>query len=67
MPPLRFVTCLLLLTAVSQISGQLPGSPQFQGERVDADTALNRALTTSSLTEEGKPYLSAYQDPFLFP
>jgi len=56
MQPLRFVTCFLLLTAASQISGQPPASPQFQGERVDADTALKRALTTSSLTEEGKPF-----------
>ena len=56
MPQLRFVTCLLLLTAASQISGQLPGFPQVEGERVDADMALNRALTTSSLTEEGTPF-----------
>ena len=56
MQQFRFVTCLLLLAAVSPISGQLPGFPQFQGERVDADAALNRALTTSFLTEEGKPF-----------
>lgn len=56
MSQLRFVTCLLLLTAVTRISGQPPGFPQVQGNRVDADTALNRALTTSSLTEEGKPF-----------
>src|ERR1017187_5743389 len=56
MPQLRSLTCLLLLTAVSSISGQFPGFPQSQGERVDADTALNRALTTSSLTEKGKPF-----------
>jgi len=56
MPQLRFVTLLLMLTAVSQIRGQLPGFPQVQGERVDADAALNRALETSSLTEDGKPF-----------
>lgn len=53
---LRLVTCLLLLTAVSHISAQIPGFPQSQSERVDAETALNRALTTSSLTEEGSPF-----------
>jgi len=56
MPQLRLVACLLLLTGVSQISCQPPGFPQFQGERVDADTAISRALITTSLTEEGKPF-----------
>ena len=35
---------------------QMPGFPQVQGERVDADTALDRALKSSSLTYEGKPF-----------
>jgi hypothetical protein len=56
MPQLRLVTWLLLLTAVSQISAQIPGFPQSPSERVNAETALNRSLTTSSLTEEGRPF-----------
>ncbi|RSL16968.1 hypothetical protein EDE15_2495 [Edaphobacter aggregans] len=35
---------------------QMPGLPQVQGERVDADAALTRALKASSLTYEGKPF-----------
>jgi len=35
---------------------QMPGFPEAQGERVDADTALNRALKSSSLAFEGKPF-----------
>ena len=35
---------------------QMPGFPQVQGERVDADAALTRALKASSLTYEGKPF-----------
>ena len=43
---------------VCSIAGwaQMPGFPQVQGERVDADTALDRALKSSSLTYEGKPF-----------
>src|SRR5579863_7535926 len=52
----RLFTCLLLLTAVSQISAQIPSLPRPQGERVDAETALDRALTSSSLTEDGRPF-----------
>jgi hypothetical protein len=56
MPKIRLVTLLLLATGALQIQGQLPSFSQFQGERVDADTALSRALKSSSLTEEGKPF-----------
>ena len=35
---------------------QVPGFPQIQGERVDADAALDRALKKSSLTVDGKPF-----------
>ncbi|HEY6375614.1 MAG TPA: hypothetical protein VIX90_08830 [Edaphobacter sp.] len=34
----------------------MPGFPQIQGERVDVDVALTRALKASSLTYEGKPF-----------
>ena len=56
MPKIWRVALLILATGVSQISAQLPNSPRFQGERVDAETAMDRALKTSSLTEEGKPF-----------
>src|SRR5882762_10177125 len=35
---------------------QFASSNSMQGERVDADTALNRALRSSSLTFDGKPF-----------
>jgi hypothetical protein len=56
MPQVRLVTLFVLAVGVSQIHCQLSGFPQFQGERVDADTALNRALKTSSLVDEGEPF-----------
>ena len=56
MQQLRFVAFLLLAIGVSRLESQLPNFPQFRGERVDADTALNRALKASSLTEEGTPF-----------
>jgi hypothetical protein len=56
MPRIRFVVLLILATGVFQIHAQLPNFPAIQGERVDADTALSRALKTSALTEEGKPF-----------
>ena len=56
MPQIRLVALLILATGVSQIHSQPPNFPPLQGERVDANTALNRALKTSSLTEDGKPF-----------
>jgi hypothetical protein len=53
---IRLVAFLILATMASQIHAQLPNFPPIQGERVDADTALSRALKTSALTEEGKPF-----------
>src|SRR5581483_10652078 len=53
---IRFVSLLCLAMGMSHLYGQMPGFPQFQGERVAADTALDRALKSSSLTEEGKPF-----------
>lgn len=47
---------LAFATGVCEIDGQVSNFPQFQGERVDAETALNRALQMSSLTNEGKPF-----------
>jgi hypothetical protein len=45
---------VLLCSMVSW--AQMPVFPQVQGERVDGDTALTRALKASSLTYEGKPF-----------
>jgi hypothetical protein len=56
MPKFGFVALLLVATGVLQIEGQIPSFPKIQGERVDADTAISRALKTSSLTEEGTPF-----------
>jgi hypothetical protein len=50
----KLVAFLLLSAGMSQIQGQFSSVPQ--GERVDADTALTRALRTSSLTEEDPPF-----------
>lgn len=47
---------LLLILGMSLAHGQFPGFRQPRGERVDADTALRRAMQTSSLTEEGAPF-----------
>jgi hypothetical protein len=35
---------------------QMPGFAPVQGERVDAEVALDRALQKSSLTFQGKPF-----------
>src|SRR5579859_4131060 len=56
MPKIGFVALLLVATGVLRVEGQIPSFPQVQGERVDADTAISRALKTSSLTEEGTPF-----------
>src|SRR5947209_19390155 len=56
MPKIGFVALLLVAIGISRIEGQIPSFPQPQGERVDADTAISRALKTSSLTEEGTPF-----------
>jgi hypothetical protein len=52
-----WLAAIVLFTGGLQyLSGQIPNSPQFQGERVDFDTALARSLKSSSLAEEGKPF-----------
>jgi hypothetical protein len=56
MPQVRLLTFLLLFFGLSPLHAQFSSFPQTQGERVDADTALNLALKTSSLTEGGKPF-----------
>ena len=56
MPKTWLFMFLIFATGVREINGQVPNFPQLQGERVDAETALNRALKMSSLTEEGKPF-----------
>lgn len=52
---LRCVAAVALLCSMNGWA-QMPGFPQVQGEQVDTDTALNRALKTSSLTYDGKPF-----------
>ncbi len=49
-------TIILFIGGLLPVSGQMPYSPQFQGERVDFDTALTRSLKSSTLVEEGKPF-----------
>lgn len=57
MPKVSWPALLLLLaSAAPSIHAQFPNFPQAQGERVDANTALDRALKTSSLTDDGKPF-----------
>lgn len=56
MPKFRLFPLLLVAAGISQVHAQPSGFPQFQGERVGADTALVRALRTSSLTEDGRPF-----------
>lgn len=52
------LTVLLFLwaTCTSQCFCQFSGVPQFRGERIDSDLALDRALKASSLTEGGAPF-----------
>jgi hypothetical protein len=47
---------LTLLIFSVDVVAQFPGFQQPQGERVDADAALDRALKSSSLTFSGKPF-----------
>jgi hypothetical protein len=56
MQRIGLVAFLIIATRLCQIHAQPPSFPPIQGERIDADTALSRALKTSSLTEEGKPF-----------
>src|ERR1700721_1370869 len=49
-------TIALFAGCLQYVSGQIPFPPQFQGERVDFDSALTRSLKSSSLTEEGRPF-----------
>ncbi len=56
MPHVRLLIFLLLFFGLSPLHAQFSSFPQMQGERVDADTALSRALKASSLTEGGNPF-----------
>jgi hypothetical protein len=49
-------TIALFTGGLQFLSGQIPNSPQFQGEQVDFDTALTRSLKSTSLAEDGKPF-----------
>jgi hypothetical protein len=46
----------LLCVAAHPASSQMQGFPQAQGERMDGSVAIDRALKSSSLTEDGKPF-----------
>lgn len=46
----------LLCCALLPLNAQFSNFPQVQGERVDADKAIDRALRTSSLTDGSKPF-----------
>ncbi|MBS1800346.1 MAG: hypothetical protein JSS95_11005 [Acidobacteria bacterium] len=50
------VIVFLFLVGLLPLHAQFSNFPQVQGERVDAETALSRALKTSSVTEGGKPF-----------
>jgi hypothetical protein len=52
----KLTVFLLFVVGLLPLNAQFPNFPQVQGERVDADTALSRALKTSSLTDGGKPF-----------
>jgi hypothetical protein len=58
MSPVRLLLSAMLVIVCSVSSwAQMPsGFPQIQGERMPADTALDRALKKSSLTFDGKPF-----------
>ncbi|HSY00866.1 MAG TPA: hypothetical protein VK819_01870 [Acidobacteriaceae bacterium] len=56
MPRNTAAVVLLFVVGVSNLYAQIPGFPQLQGQPIDGDTALNLALKTSSLTDEGKPF-----------
>jgi len=44
MPLLKFTVFFLVAAALSRLHGQITDFPQFQGEKVDADTALSRLV-----------------------
>ncbi len=48
-----FALCVL---SALYINAQFPGFQAPQGERIDSDTAVHRALEKSSLTEDGTPF-----------
>ena len=52
----RLVTAFLLLASSSRLYAQFPTNGSMSGERVDTDTAIQRALAKSSLTDDGKPF-----------
>jgi hypothetical protein len=56
MQRVRLAGLLSFVIGVSPLYSQFSSFPPMQGERVDADAALSRALKTSSLTVEGKPF-----------
>jgi hypothetical protein len=46
----------VLCCALLPLNAQFSNFPQAQGERIDADAAISRALQASSLTNGGKPF-----------
>jgi hypothetical protein len=56
MKQVRLFVCLLLVSGLLPLYAQFPGFPQPQGERIDADAALDRALKMSSLPGGGRPF-----------
>jgi hypothetical protein len=50
------VIIILFTAGLLHLYGQIPYPPQFQGERVDFDTALTKSLKASSLVEDGRPF-----------
>jgi hypothetical protein len=59
MSTIRLVVFLYLVGGLLPLHAQFSNFPQVQGERVDADRAISRALKVSSLTDEGKPFNAA--------
>jgi len=52
----RLMVWVVLVVSGVCAFGQMPGFPPVQGERVQADAAIARALKASTLTEDGKPF-----------
>lgn len=56
MRQIKFAALLSFVVGMSTLHAQFPGLQSMQGEQVDADAALSRALKTSSLTDGVKPF-----------
>jgi hypothetical protein len=53
---IRMIMLFCGLSGLAPLWAQFVNFPQIQGERVDSNVAINRALKNSSLTEAGKPF-----------